>query len=182
MVHLLQNKRIMKNCLLILIFIYSFQAASQDQYIEKVKTLDSTVETLYSVISGEAGEKRNWALFQYLFTEDAQLIPSGPNKEGIIGYRSMTPAEYIETSGVWLETNGFFEKEIFRVTETFGSVTHIFTTYESYRSESDEKPFTRGINSIQLMNDGTRWWVLNIYWTSETESNPIPEKYLPKGK
>ncbi len=92
----------------------------------------------------------------------------------------MTPVEYAENSGAWLEENGFFEKEIYRVTESFGSMTHIFSTYESYRSASDEKPFTRGINSIQLMNDGDRWWVVNIYWTGEREDLTIPDKYLPK--
>lgn len=165
-----------------LIFFLSigFMTSAQDEYLSKVQTLDSTIETLYDVISGEAGEKRNWELFKYLFTEDATLLPSGPNEDGKIGYRAMTPDGYIETSGAWLEENGFFEKEIFRVTETFGSVTHIFSTYESYRSESDDKPFTRGINSIQLMNDGERWWVVNIYWTGEREGNPIPDKYLPK--
>lgn len=157
-----------------------FTASAQDEYLSKVQTLDSTIETLYDVISGEAGEKRDWELFKYLFTDDARLLPSGPNEDGKIGYRAMTPDGYIETSGAWLEENGFFEKEIYRVTETFGSVTHIFSTYESYRSESDEKPFTRGINSIQLMNDGERWWVVNIYWTGEREDNPIPDKYLPK--
>ncbi|MEQ8905239.1 hypothetical protein [Ekhidna sp.] len=165
-----------------LIFFLSivFMTSAQDEYLSKVQTLDSTIETLYDVISGEAGEKRNWELFKYLFTDDAMLLPSGPNEDGEIGYRAMTPEDYIGSSGVWLEENGFFEKEIFRVTETFGSVTHIFSTYESYRSESDEKPFTRGINSIQLMNDGERWWVVNIYWTGEREDNPIPDKYLPK--
>ena len=36
----------------------------------------------------------------------------------------------------------------------------------------------RGINSIQLMNDGERWWVKNIYFTQETPANQIPKKYL----
>ena len=132
------------------------------------------------MISGEIGEKRDWDLFRFLFTADARLIPTSKNEEGTMGYQSINPDGYIERSGAWLEENGFFEKEIYRVTETYGSVTHAFSTYESYRSESDEEPFTRGINSIQLMNDGNRWWVMNIYWTSETEDNPIPERYLPK--
>lgn len=157
----------------------SISVRAQEGYLDKVQTLDSTIETLYAVISGEAGEKRDWELFKYLFTSDAMLIPSGPNQEGKIGYRAMTPDGYIETSGAWLEENGFFEKEIYRVTESFGSVCHIFSTYESYRSESDDKPFTRGINSIQLMNDGERWWIVNIYWTGERKDNPIPAKYLP---
>ncbi|WP_424963688.1 hypothetical protein [Ekhidna sp.] len=163
-----------------LIFILSNTLHAQDKYLDKVQTLDSTIETLYVVISGEAGEKRNWELFNYLFTADARLIPSGPNESGVISYRVMSPDQYVETSGVWLEKNGFFEKEIYRVTEKFGSVVHVFSTYESYRSESDKEPFTRGINSIQLMKDKNRWWVVNIYWTGEREDNPIPEKYLPE--
>ena len=165
---------------LILLFLAHTSDSQENKYLDKVQTLDSTIETLYGVISGEAGEIRDWELFRFLFTADAQLLPSGPNKDGIIGYRSMTPGGYVESSGVLLETNGFFEKEIFRVTESFGSITHIFSTYESYRSEADEEPYTRGINSIQLMNDGSRWWILNIYWTGEREDNPIPDKYLPK--
>ena len=76
--------------------------------------------------------------------------------------------------------NGFFEKEIHREVNTFGNITQAFSTYESFRSETDELPFARGINSIQLLNDGNRWWIINIYWTQESEQNPIPEAYLPK--
>jgi len=35
-----------------------------------------------------------------------------------------------------------------------------------------------GCNSIQLMNDGARWWIVSIYWTGETPANLIPKKYL----
>jgi len=149
-------------------------------YTSKVQTLDSTIETLYGVISGEKGEARNWVLFKYLFHPDAKLIPSGKNKEGIIGARYMTAGDYITSSGNWLVENGFFEKEIHRTTNTFGNITQVFSTYESYHSEADDEPFMRGINSIQLLNDGKRWWIINIYWTQESQENPIPEAYLPK--
>ena len=33
-------------------------------------------------------------------------------------------------------------------------------------------------NSIQLFNDGKRWWIVNIYWQQESAENSIPEKYL----
>jgi hypothetical protein len=36
----------------------------------------------------------------------------------------------------------------------------------------------RGINSIQLFNDGSRWWILSIYWQHETPQHAIPQKYL----
>ncbi|MDN5200234.1 hypothetical protein QQ008_02650 [Fulvivirgaceae bacterium BMA10] len=164
------------------LIIASITSRAQDsnaQYLDNVKTIDKTIETLYAVISGEAGEKRDWELFKFLFTPDAKLIPSGKNAEGMVKHRYMSTQDYIDSSGKWLEENGFFEKEIHRKVDSFGSMTHIFSTYESFRSEKDKEPFTRGINSIQLLNDGNRWWIVNIYWTGETEENPIPEKYLP---
>ncbi|MEP5611560.1 MAG: hypothetical protein ABJP45_04890 [Cyclobacteriaceae bacterium] len=165
--------------ILLIALVLPYVGSSQDERLSKVKTLDSTIETLYGVISGEAGEKRDWELFKYLFTADAQLIPT-VIREGKPSYISWTPDIYIQNAGVRIEESGFFEKEINRVTESFGSVTHVFSTYESYRTAKDEEPFTRGINSIQFMNDGSRWWIVNIYWTAESGDNPIPKKYLPK--
>ena len=60
----------------------------------------------------------------------------------------------------------------------FGNITHVMSTYESRKSPNGE-PFARGINSIQLYFDGTRWWVISMIWDVEREGNPIPESYLP---
>jgi len=167
--------------LVLLTLVFSTNAQdSTNNYDDKVKTLDSTLESLYAVISGEKGEARDWELMRYLFHPDAKLIPSGKNKDGNINARYMTVNDYITNSGKWLVENGFFEKEIHRTTNTFGNITQVFSTYESFRSEADEKPFMRGINSIQLLNDGKRWWIINIYWTQESPENLIPETYLPK--
>lgn len=170
---------------LILIFtlfscIINAQETEQKDYSQDVATLDSTIKTLYSVISGDAGIERDWDLFKYLFYKDAKLVPSGKNSDGEYIARYISPDDYIGTSGKWLFENGFHEVEINRVTETFGNISHVFSTYESYRKKDDEKPFMRGINSIQLMNDGNRWWIINIYWMQESSDNPIPEAYLPK--
>ena len=150
------------------------------KYANDVSSLDNILAALYGVISGEKGEKRDWERFKYLFIEEARLIPSGRRQEGKIGYRIMSPADYAENSGKWLEENGFFETEISRKTEVYGSLVHVFSTYESRRSASDAEPFARGINSIQLMNDGARWWIVQIYWLGETEENQLPKKYLPR--
>jgi len=173
----------MKKSVLLIGILFSLVSAAYAQnskYLAKVKTLDSTLETLYGVISGEIGEERNWELFRYLFHPGANLIPTGRGKQGNIGTRYMTPEDYIDGSGQWLIENGFFEKEIHRVENSFGSISQVFSTYASFHSEADKEPFMRGINSIQLLNDGNRWWIINIYWTAETAENPIPPIYLPK--
>ncbi|WP_111682971.1 nuclear transport factor 2 family protein [Winogradskyella tangerina] len=151
-----------------------------NDYSNNVATLDSTIETLYNVISGDAGVERDWELFKHLFHKDAKLIPSGKSPEGKHVARYMTPDDYIQSSGKWLLENGFHEVELNRETHTFGNITQVFSTYESYRKKDDKEPFMRGINSIQLMNDGERWWIINIFWMQESKANPIPEDYLPK--
>jgi len=165
--------------LMVVFLISSMYSQESSKYISKVETLDSTLKTLYEVISGDKGMERDWDLFRYLFHPDAKLIPSGKHRDGGISARFITADEYINGSGKWLVENGFHEIEINRKVDTFGNVTQVFSTYEAKRSKSDPEPFMRGINSIQLLNDGSRWWILNIYWTQESASNPIPQKYLP---
>lgn len=158
------------------------EASVPAEYSETVASLDQILEGLYAVISGEKGEARDWDLFRHLFHPEAKLIPSGRGKSGAVGARYMSPEDYINSSGNYLVQNGFFEKEIHREVQSFGSMTHVFSTYESYHSEADSEPFARGINSIQLLNDGERWWILNIYWLGESEDHPLPEEFLPRGQ
>ncbi|MEP3837588.1 MAG: hypothetical protein ABJM36_08070 [Algibacter sp.] len=143
-----------------------------------VLTLDSTIKTLYKVISGEKDQKRNWEQFKFLFKPDAKLIPSGKDLDGNLKVVFMSPEDYIKSSGNWLVKNGFIEKEIHRKVDTFGNIAHVFSTYECFRRTTDETPFMRGINSIQLLNDGERWWIINVYWSQESKKHPIPETYL----
>ncbi len=143
-----------------------------------VSSADAIIKAVYDVISGPAGEKRNWDRMRTLFTTDARLIPTGKKATGEGTRRSMSVEDYITSSGAFLEKNGFFESEIGRKTEQYGNIVHIFSSYESKKTLKDEQPFMRGINSFQLWNDGKRWWVINIMWESETAENPIPEKYI----
>jgi len=172
----------MKKLIFLLTFSIGLNLSAQEteDYSKEVATLDSTIETLYGVISGDKGEERNWELFKYLFHPNAKLIPTGKNKDQETIARFMSADDYIKTSGKWLVENGFHEVELHRSTNTFGNITQVFSTYESFRSKTDTKPFMRGINSIQLLNDGKRWWIINIYWMQESETSPIPDEYLPK--
>jgi len=143
-----------------------------------VESAEAIVAAVYDVISGPAGQKRNWDRMRTLFIPEARMIATGKRQDGTFGKRVMSVEDYIKNSGPFLEKDGFFETEIGRKTEQFGNIVHIFSTYESKRTTADEKPFMRGINSIQLWNDGKRWWVITIFWQSESNDVPIPEKYI----
>lgn len=142
-----------------------------------VATIDSIVSALYDVISGPPG-KRDWDRFRSIFIPGARLIPTGVRPTGEAGSRVMTVEDYAQRNGSFFEKNGFFEREAARRTEAFGNIAHVFSTYESRHSNDDAKPFQRGINSIQLMNDGKRWWIVTVFWQGEDEKHPLPEKYL----
>ena len=142
-----------------------------------VSSIDSIIAALYDVISGPPG-KRDWDRFRSLFITGARLIPTGVRQTGEVGSRVLTPDDYIQRSAPLLEKNGFFEHEISRRAEQFGNIAHIFSTYESRHAKDDAKPFARGINSIQLMNDGKRWWIVTVFWQGEDEKHPLPAEYL----
>lgn len=167
-------------CLLTLSIHTQVTPKETKDYSDNVKTLDSIINTLYTVISGEKGQERNWTLFKHLFKADAKLIAAGKDNKGVYKARYMSPNDYIKSSEKWLVNNGFFEKEIHRKVDAFGTIAQVFSTYEAFKSKTDETPFMRGINSIQLFYDGQRWWIVNLYWTQETQEQPIPNMYLSK--
>jgi hypothetical protein len=142
-----------------------------------VSSLNSIISALYDVISGPAGKKRDWDRFRSLFAPGARLIPA-VTRQGKVEALVIDPDGYITRSAPFLEKEGFYEHEIARRTETFGHITHIFSTYESKHTAEDKTPFARGINSIQLLNDGKRWWIVTVYWDGERPDNPLPDKYL----
>ena len=149
-------------------------------YSKDTASMDSIISALYGSISGGPGVQRDWARFNNLFHKDARLIPTGKNAgTGLYNATSFTPEEYVKRSEPFMMQNGFFEKEIARKTIRFGNIVHLFSTYEGRNKESDEKPFLRGINSIQLLFDGKRWWILTVYWQAETPDNPLPAEFLP---
>lgn len=147
---------------------------------EDVASVDAIIAALYEVISGPAGVKRDWDRFRGLFAPNARLIPTGRRPDGSQVMRTLTPEEYSTQVGPRLENTGFFEREIGRRTDSFGAITHVFSAYDSKFTLQDSVPFTRGINSIQLLNDGKRYWVVTVFWDSERPDNRIAEQYLRK--
>jgi hypothetical protein len=143
-----------------------------------VISVEAIIAAVYDVISGPAGQKRNWDRMRTLFVPDARMMPTGKRPTGEFIRRALSIEDYINTSGPFLEKEGFFETEIGRRTEQYGNIVHVFSTYESRKLLTDEKPFMRGINSFQLWSDGKRWWIINILWQSESKETPIPEKYI----
>lgn len=146
---------------------------------EDVASLDAILDALYAVISGNAGEPRDWDRMRSLFLPGARLIPTRPTPSGGAAARVMTLEEWIAGAEGYFKQTGFHEREIGRRVEQYGNIAHAFSAYESLHAIG-EPAFARGVNSIQLMKDGGRWWVVTIFWDSEREGNPVPEGLIGK--
>jgi hypothetical protein len=139
---------------------------------------DAILAAACEVISGPAGQERDWDRMRSLFYPGAQLIRTAVKMEGGLSATFLTTQDYIDRAGSYFKTNSFFEHEIARRSERWGSIMQVFSTYESRHDPKDPAPFARGINSFQLFFDGTRWWIMTIYWAEETPQTPLPPEFL----
>ncbi len=114
--------------------------------------------------------------FRSLFLPQAQLV-SVSVKDGRGVARTMTLQEFTDMVAAAIGKDGHFEREIAEHVEIYGNIANVWSSYES-RKTPDDPQVARGINSIQLMNDGKRWWISGAQWQHETPDTPIPAKYL----
>lgn len=161
-------------------------AAAQEADPADVGSVDAILTAVYDVISGPASAERDWGRFRSLLHPDARLTPVGPRPDSTWGVRILSVDAYVELASPSFRSipgggvRGFYETERARRTERYDHIAHVWSTYES-RYAPDEAPFQRGINTFQLVHDGTRWWVMSILWQGETSGAPIPAPYLPEG-
>ena len=137
---------------------------------DDVNSLDSILKAIYDVISGPAGE-RDWNRFRSLFVPEARLTSATRIDNGPV--RLFDVEGYARGAGGYFKTHAFYESAIANRVQKFASIAQVFSSYAS-RTAPNEKPFARGVNSIQLFNDGSRWWVLSILWDEESPANPLP--------
>jgi len=144
-----------------------------------VASIDAMITAMYDSISGPVGEKRDWERERSLYYPGARLIPTAkPGTNSDLAPQMLDVDGFIARVEPYFAEHGFFEKEIARRTEQFGHIAQVWSTYESRHNIDDPEPFVRGINSIQLFYDGSRWWIVSIYWQQESTEHPVPEKYV----
>jgi hypothetical protein len=145
---------------------------------EDVKSLDAIMHAAYDVISGPAGP-RDWNRFRSIFLPQARFTQVGKGPDGATFVISWNVDEFIRDAGAVFAKEPFYENAIVNLPQSYGNMTQVLSSYESHRSPGD-KPFDRGVNSFQVLNDGKRWWVVSIFWDSERPDNPLPANLAKK--
>ena len=134
-----------------------------------VATLDAILLAFYETVSGAVGQPRDWDRLRSLFLPGARLMPivSIPGEKA--GVRLLSTEDFIQRVEPIFAKEDFWERETSRQTETIGHFAHVLSFYESLR-DPNGPPFEHSVNSVQLLNDGHRWWIVNLMWnTSRSE-------------
>lgn len=166
----------MERTVLLIVITLLSEALNAQDYSNDVKSNDAIVKALYDVISGEPTTPRDWVRFRNLFKLESRMIPTRKTDTGDFSLKALTPEEYIQLFTTRI-TTGFYERELYHTTEVYGTIAHVFSTYET-REKKDGPVTNRGINSIQLFKDKDRYYVVNIFWCAESMGFPLPDQYL----
>lgn len=128
--------------------------------------IDALVESLYTCMSFGPGSAPDWETLRSLFATNGQLIRAGASASP--EHMVLNVETFIRRSSAHLEQSdlkqaGFSETETMRRSEFFGRVAHVFSSYQS-KNLLDDRILARGTNSIQLIWDTGRWWIVSLAW------------------
>ncbi|GAB2896755.1 hypothetical protein ACCI51_04995 [Microbulbifer echini] len=141
------------------------------------KKIKALLTQLYDLVSGPEYFKRNWQEQLELFTPYAKMIRTSVDRQGNPQALVMDIQDYPENFQQLVQGAAFYEVETHSVIESFGNIAHAFSTYEAWRDSDKTQFIKRGINSIQLYNDGRSWKIVNMIWDDERPGLTIPPKY-----
>jgi hypothetical protein len=141
------------------------------------QTPEGLIKALYGMVSIDPGPEPDWNMFRDVFLEEALLVFAPRGSQPM---RPMSVDGFIQD---WkdffrdadLEERGFYETiAAMKVTE-FGSLAHAFVIFEPRFGEGGPEIQLRGLDSIELSHDGTRWWVAAITTDFEGPDKTIPD-------
>jgi hypothetical protein len=138
-------------------------------------TIDGIIRAMYESISGKKGEPRQWERDRALHHPKALLIPARQAPGGpAAGVFDMDG--FIASREGFLASTDFYEVEIGRREFRFGAIANVLSSYEARTAPAPAgKVLRKGVNSIQLMHDGERWWILSTLWDNEREGVALPK-------
>jgi hypothetical protein len=140
-----------------------------------VASIDAVMKSAYEAVSARPGEERDLDRFRSLWRPGSRLVMVSQTADGEVSSTVLTLDDFARVfSGPVAE--GVYEREAARRTEVFGNMAHVWSTYE-IRNTPEGELGVRGINSLQLVHDGGRWWFVAGLFQNEGPGAPLPNEY-----
>jgi len=129
-------------------------------------TVDSVVEALYRGVSFSPGGGPDYELIRALFHPRGYV--TAPKEDTAGSITPTTVDQFVIRLDASLKAEGIFdvgamEQEINRRTLIFRRIAHVFSSYQ-FTLLGSNTPLARGINTLQLVYDSDRWWILSLSW------------------
>ncbi len=132
--------------------------------------IDDLVTALYECVSFTANGRPDWDGLRGLFLEGAQLVKADddiqPDKSKLSVDRFIALSESFLRQSDLINT-GFREVETMRRTERYERIAHVFSSYEAHADAEEKSLIARGSNSIQMVLQHKRWWIVSLLWDEE---------------
>ena len=162
--------------LLLLTFIaLSTTGFAQSTENDPTKTIDGIVNEGLKIITGDSTKIRDWEAFRNLFAPDATFTVLMHDSTGAGKYRTFSLEAFVRIGMRGYQKHGFIETEIKKTVDEYNGIAQVFQSYYAKGKDHEE----HGINSYQLVNDGSRWWITSLIWTDNTNGVELPERYRP---
>ena len=145
------------------VFLAQGPLAAQDARPGDVSSIDGIIRAYYEVVSGPAGAAPDVARDRSLHHPKAWVAIAAVDSAGAPTVKVMALKDYHGENQPRKE--GFWEWETDRSVSRSGNMVHVWSSYASARTKGGE-PFTRGVNSITLFHDGSRWWIMGWMFDS----------------
>lgn len=139
---------------------------------EDVSTISGLIKASYEVVSGEKGAKRQWDRDRSLHHPSAVYAYMRSDGEQVV----LTLSEFHDDTDALTMQTDFFESEVNREVRVFGNIAHVWSTYQTQLSKNGPIE-RRGINSIQLIYQEDRWWIISWIFDKEKEGQIIPRTF-----
>lgn len=155
------------------------QDAADGQPIpDEARSVASLIEAMYSTISGEKNVERDWDKYRSFFHENARFVFMKPQGLAVV----VGVDDYIKNENQYIQKAGYLETELGARIDEFGRIAHVLSATELRRSAADPEPYSRGLNSIQLVRSNGRWWIMSLTWQAEMPDSPLPVELLNRDR
>lgn len=126
--------------------------------------INSLIDSFYSIISGKADEPRNWERFKGLFFTNAHLTTMRYNINNECIALPVDVETYIIGLERFLKTKDFYEYGFSYEVKISSNIAQVYSKYEAKLSPTDDDPIKKGVNLVQLANNGNGWKIVSMVW------------------
>jgi hypothetical protein len=172
---------IMKHALVLIVLLlcaapaaFSADAPETAKADATLATAEGVVKELYRLICVPVGGKTDWEQVRRLFIPEAVIILRVSKDAS----STFTVQSWIDDFIAYNEKaksseRGFEEKIVRMSTTEFRDIAHILVLYEA-RMLDWSRPAAPGVDSIELIRKGGRWWIAAITNDLPNDEHPIP--------